>query len=91
MNEKEAVVQRVINKEKFFFQYLKEGTYYLRALWDKDGNGAWTGGHLLKKIPNEGVFISQAILLKKNWVLEDFFVEVTWGKNLKKTEEKKKE
>jgi hypothetical protein len=50
------------------FQYLKGGTYGLKLILDRNGNGKWDTGNYLKKQAAERVVIyNEPIVIRSNW------------------------
>jgi hypothetical protein len=54
------------------FKYLKPGTYYMRAIEDRNNNGKWDTGNLAEKRQPERVFYRpKPVKLRANWDVED--------------------
>ncbi|GHA35852.1 hypothetical protein GCM10007103_16620 [Salinimicrobium marinum] len=52
----------------FTFQYLKAGTYLLRAIYDTNKNGIWdTGNYLEKEQPEEIIYFPDLLDIRANW------------------------
>ena len=59
---------------KVVFDYLGEGTYMIRAILDRNGNGKWDTGNYLKHLqPEEIKYLPAEIKLKKNFDVEQDF------------------
>ena len=59
---------------KVVFDYLNEGTYMIRAILDRNGNGKWDTGNYLKHLqPEEVKYLPVEIKLKKNFDVEQDF------------------
>ena len=59
---------------KVVFDYLGEGTYMIRAILDRNGNGKWDTGNYLKHLqPEEVKYLPTEIKLKKNFDVEQDF------------------
>ena len=59
---------------KVIFDYLGEGTYMIRAILDRNGNGKWDTGNYLKHLqPEEIKYLPAEIKLKKNFDVEQDF------------------
>ena len=71
---------------KVVFDYLGEGTYMIRAIIDRNGNGKWDTGNYLKHLqPEEVKYLPTEIKLKKNFDVEqDFDMSKTYKKEIKK-------
>lgn len=60
------------NKEKIVFSNLKEGTYRLRAITDKNNNNIWDKNDFKKNIQAEKVqYFPKMISIRKGWELEE--------------------
>lgn len=54
------------------FKYLMPGTYYLRAIEDRNGNNKWDTGNYLRKIQPENVYYKpESVNLRANWDVEE--------------------
>lgn len=90
-----VVSERWTDKDaKLLFDFLNEGTYYMRAVIDRNGNKKWDTGNFLQRIqPEEIKYHPVEIVLKKNFDIEqDFDVSrhyIREDPNKKKEEEKK--
>ena len=70
-----VVDERVIQGDgKVVFDYLNEGSYMIRAILDRNGNGKWDTGNYLKHLqPEEVKYLPMEIKLKKNFDVEQDF------------------
>jgi uncharacterized protein (DUF2141 family) len=60
------------NKEKIVFDNLKEGTFRLRAITDKNNNNIWDKNDFKKNIQAEKVqYFPKMISIRKGWELEE--------------------
>lgn len=56
------------------FQYIAPGEYYIRVIYDLNGNGRWDPGNFLNKTQAEPVFYTQgAEEMNSNWIREVTF------------------
>ena len=54
------------------FDHVSTGEYRLRAVFDADGNGRWTGGdYLLRRQPERFVLYGKALKLRERWEMEE--------------------
>lgn len=54
------------------FKYLDPGTYYIRAIDDRNGNGKWdTGDYSGRKQPEDVFYDPKPVILKANWDVEE--------------------
>lgn len=54
--------------QMFDFRYINAGEYYLRVIYDTNGNGIWDSGNYLKKIQPERIsYDTQVIEARANW------------------------
>ena len=65
---------------KVVFDYLNEGTYMIRAILDRNGNGKWDTGNYLKHLqPEEVKYLPVEIKLKENFDrYSTFLIEYTF-------------
>ena len=64
---------------KVIFDYLGEGTYMIRAILDRNGNGKWDTGNYLKHLqPEEIKYLPTEIKLKNFDVEQDFDMSKTY-------------
>jgi hypothetical protein len=72
LDENYKLVDKVINKTFFRFEYLAPGSYYLRAIEDTNKNEKWDSGNLSKDIqPEQVYFYKDKIQLRANWEVQD--------------------
>ncbi len=61
------------NKE-VYYDYLSPGKYYLRIIYDENGNEKWDSGNFLKKVQPEMVIYYPTIIeIRPNWSLNEIF------------------
>jgi len=67
------VVRRLqIEKGVADFKYLAPGTYFLRAIDDRNGNFKWdTGSFAEKRQPENVYYDSKALVLRANWDVDE--------------------
>lgn len=69
------VIKQARNRSTVSFEYIKPGDYFLRLIIDRDNNGFWSPGNILKGEPTEDVVFYQSekktnvVNLKANWEL----------------------
>jgi uncharacterized protein (DUF2141 family) len=72
LDENYKVIDKVINKTLFRFDYLTPGSYYLRAIEDSNKNEKWDTGNVNKDIQPERIyFYKDKIQLRANWEVQD--------------------
>lgn len=59
------------------FENVRPGNYYLRLIYDTNGNGVWdTGSFLARRQPEQVIYYPDAIDIRANWdVTQTFIVE----------------
>jgi len=70
--------EQFADKPKVFdFRYINTGNYYLRVVFDTNGNQKWDTGNYLKKIQPERIsYDSKLIEASANWdIIQDFTLE----------------
>jgi hypothetical protein len=68
LNEKYEIVREINNQASYVFDFIEPGTYYIRVLIDKNGNGKWDKGNILELEEPEPIFFyEQEIPLRENW------------------------
>ncbi len=70
LTDKEEVVKqtRVYRDTSLVYDFLPPKTYLIKAIWDKNDNGKWDTGNLIKRIQAEKViYYIEAIKLRSNW------------------------
>ena len=72
MNEKDVVLyQNVLIDSVLNYPYLLPGTYKMKAIRDKNGNGKWdTGNYLQRILPERVYFLGTSINIRPNWDVE---------------------
>jgi 5-hydroxyisourate hydrolase-like protein (transthyretin family) len=72
LNSNFEMVNELKNKKDFTFSFLPGGTYYIRVIIDKNGNGRWDQGNIYEGILPEPVFVHpNEIKLKENWEMKE--------------------
>ncbi|NER17085.1 Ig-like domain-containing protein [Spongiivirga citrea] len=70
-NEKEEVVDELLVPEEapsYYFEQLDPATYYIRIIYDTNGNGEWDTGNYLKGIqPERIIYNPTALEIRANW------------------------
>ncbi|MFP2995570.1 Ig-like domain-containing protein [Spongiivirga sp. MCCC 1A20706] len=70
-NESEEVVDELfVNEEaaSYYFDQLDPATYFIRIIYDNNGNGTWDTGNYLKKIQPERIIYNPTPLeVRANW------------------------
>ncbi len=60
---------------KFRFQFLPPGKYYVRIIYDDNANGIWdTGNYLKKKQPEEVIYMEKPLDVRANWDITQSFL-----------------
>ena len=75
IDEKFETIRSIRNKKEYTFTKLPLGSYSFRVLLDKDGDGKWSSGNVLKDQPPEPVIIYDKFTdLRPNFeiTIEDF-------------------
>lgn len=71
LNDKYEVLKEVINQPLFEFKYLEAGTYYLRAVIDKNGNGKWDRSNLkMQTFAEKLIYYKESFKVRENWDME---------------------
>jgi uncharacterized protein (DUF2141 family) len=72
LNKEYEVVDTLINRNQYQFNYVKPGDYRIRLLIDKNANNSWDAGNpfLLQK-EEEYVYLDEVITVKANWEVID--------------------
>ena len=66
--------KQVFKDGRVTFDYLNEGTYMIRAIMDRNGNGKWDTGNYLKRIqPEEIKYLPLDFKIKRNFDVEQEF------------------
>ena len=72
LSEKYEVIDTLINKNEYQFNYVKPGSYRIRVIKDENGNEKWDAGNPLKLKPAEKIyFLDEVITVKANWEVID--------------------
>ncbi len=77
LNQKSGVVRTCpVKGNTFVLDHLKPGTYFLRMVFDANGNGVWDTGKYREGIfPEQVAFFPKGVKLRANWeVSEDWDV-----------------
>lgn len=77
--EKGETKRELIHDEEdgpvFNFQYVDPGKYYVRLIYDSNGNGIWDTGNYLKNIqPEKVVYMPELLDVRKNWEITQTFI-----------------
>lgn len=67
------VLEQIRDKSPYEFNYLTDGSYFVRVIEDDNGNGKWDTGDLeTLKLPERIIYYPEgALKLKQNWELID--------------------
>jgi uncharacterized protein (DUF2141 family) len=73
LNDKQEAVQTLHSpKGRYKFENVVPGTYRLRVLIDRNGDGRWNGGDPNLLVPAEPVYLHpKALQLRANWEVEE--------------------
>ena len=96
VNGKKEVAYEQILKEggKFSFSLLDPGTYSLRIIEDRNGNGIWDPSNYTQRIASERVFYYEGeeqtrdLVIRGGWTLEDLIIQANPASGLQKFEKK---
>ncbi|MBM3425421.1 MAG: hypothetical protein FJX97_00375 [Bacteroidetes bacterium] len=96
INGKKEVAYEQILKEggKFSFSLLDPGTYNLRVIEDRNGNGIWDPSNYTLKRTGERVFYYEGedktrdLVIRGGWTLEDLLIQAYPASGLKNYEKK---
>ena len=96
INGKKEVAYEQILKEggKFSFSLLDPGTYSLRVIEDRNGNGIWDPSNYTQRIASERVFYYEGeaqtrdLVIRGGWTLEDLIIQANPASGLQKFEKK---
>ncbi len=93
--KKEVAYELIVNEgNKFTFSLLEPGTYSLRILEDRNGNGIWDPSNYQMHKSAERVFYYEGedktrdLVVRGGWTVEDLVVRATNASGLKKSEKK---
>ena len=57
-----------------FFNYIPPANYYIRLIYDENGNGKWDTGNYLKRVQPEKIIYYPSLLdIRANWSLNETF------------------
>ena len=76
VNEKYAVLKEVYltKNEPVYFDYILPGEYYVRFIYDENGNGKWDSGSFIeRRAPEEIIYYPSKIEVNSNWSLNETF------------------
>ncbi|MEZ4858524.1 MAG: Ig-like domain-containing protein [Flavobacteriaceae bacterium] len=63
------------DNQEIYFDYLTPNNYYLRIIYDANGNKKWDTGNFLKKIqPENIVYYPKTIEIRSNWDVNEVFI-----------------
>jgi hypothetical protein len=74
IDKKEKVLKQncFISDTTVLYEYLDPGTYFLKIIFDKNGNGKWdTGNYFKKREPETVTYFQKQIDIRANWELEE--------------------
>ena len=74
LSDKEDIIeQHIITKGTTIkYQYLKPGSYLLKAIYDQNNNGKWdTGKYLIHLQPEKIIYFPDKITIRANWDVEE--------------------
>ena len=93
--KKETAYEMVIDKgNKFSFILLESGTYSLRVIEDRNGNGIWDPSNYQMRRSAERIFYYEGeeqtrdLVVRGGWTLEDLIIHATKPTGLKKSDKK---
>ena len=68
----------LVSPGRAVFQFVENGNYRLKVIYDEDGNGVWTPGDFLKgRQPEKVSYFPEIIEIKSNWdLVQDWSIEV---------------
>lgn len=73
-NQKVHATEYLRENKEVYFDYLNPGIYYLRILYDENGNKSWDSGNYLEKRQAEKViYYPKTIEIRSNWSLNELF------------------
>lgn len=92
---KEVAYELIVDKgNKFSFSLLEPGTYSLRILEDRNGNGIWDPSNYQMRRSAERIFYYEGedqtrnLVVRGGWTVEDLVIQATNASGLKKSEKK---
>lgn len=71
-----VVASKYLTKnESVFFDYLEPKNYFLRLIFDTNGNEKWDSGNYLKKLqPEKVIYYPSSIEIRANWSINETFI-----------------
>ncbi len=96
VNDKKEIAYEQVLKEggKFSFSLLDPGTYSLRVIEDRNGNGIWDPSNYTQRRSAERVFYYEGedktrdLVIRGGWTLEDLVIQANPASGLQKFEKK---
>ena len=96
VNGKKEIAYEQILKEggKFSFSLLDPGTYSMRIIEDRNGNGIWDPSNYTQRKASERVFYYEGeeqtrdLVIRGGWTLEDLIIQANPASGLQKFEKK---
>ncbi|CAM1334200.1 Ig-like domain-containing protein [Tenacibaculum aestuariivivum] len=74
-NNQVIKTQYISSSKKVSFTLLEPKEYTVRAIIDKNNNHIWdTGNYLLKKQPEQVIFLDNIFKLRANWIQNEIFI-----------------
>jgi hypothetical protein len=93
--KQETAYELMLDKgNKFSFSLLESGTYSLRVIEDRNGNGIWDPSNYQKRRSAERIFYyegedkTRELVVRGGWTVEDLIIQATNPSRLKKSEKK---
>ena len=78
LDDKFEVVKSIANKTTYQFNFLKPATYSIRVIVDLNNNGRWdTGDYKTKRLAEPVIFHTDAVKVKKNFVMSGIDVDLS--------------
>lgn len=94
-SKKEIAYEQILEKEgEFSFTLLDPGTYNLRVIEDRNGNGIWDPSNYIQRRQAERVFYYEGeektrdLVIRGGWTLEDLIIQASPASGMKKSEKK---
>jgi uncharacterized protein (DUF2141 family) len=67
--------KRLIENEPVLFDFIVPGNYYVRIIYDDNGNGKWDSGNFLeRRAPEKILYYPSKIEVNTNWSLNETFI-----------------
>jgi hypothetical protein len=64
-----------LQNESVLFDYITPGNYYVRIVYDENGNGKWDSGSFLeRRAPEKITYYPSKIEVNSNWSLNETFI-----------------